>query len=198
MATGRIGLWLIGAKGGVATTVMTGLAAMNRGLVEPIGLITETSAFHPLNLALCRDIVIGGHDIRDESLLDEARRMWTVSRAISPDILEAVTPDLQDIETRIRPGTVLAAGRSIQAIASSPESKKVTTPRSIIDRIRKDIVDFSNTNDIDRVIVVNLASTEPPWSLPIPNEFEEISPLLEQTTDSSPLPQKQQWRRGCL
>ena len=124
MATGRIGLWLIGAKGGVATTVMTGLAAMNRGLVEPIGLITETSAFHPLNLALCRDIVIGGHDIRDESLLDEARRMWTVSRAISPDILEAVTPDLQDIETRIRPGTVLAAGRSIQAIASSPESKK--------------------------------------------------------------------------
>ena len=188
MATGRIGLWLIGAKGGVATTVMTGLAAMNRGLVEPIGLITETSAFHPLNLALCRDIVIGGHDIRDESLLDEARRMWTVSRAISPDILEAVTPDLQDIETRIRPGTVLAAGRSIQAIASSPESKKVTTPRSIIDRIRKDIVDFSNTNDIDRVIVVNLASTEPPWSLPIPNEFEKISPLLEQTTDSSPLP----------
>ena len=188
MATGRIGLWLIGAKGGVATTVMTGLAAMNRGLVEPIGLITETSAFHPLNLALCRDIVIGGHDIRDESLLDEARRMWTVSRAISPDILEAVTPDLQDIETRIRPGTVLAAGRSIQAIASSPESKKVTTPRSIIDRIRKDIVDFSDTNDIDRVIVVNLASTEPPWSLPIPNEFEEISPLLKQTTDSSPLP----------
>ena len=42
MAKGRIGLWLIGAKGGVATTVMTGLTALARGLVEPIGLITET------------------------------------------------------------------------------------------------------------------------------------------------------------
>ena len=188
MATGRIGLWLIGAKGGVATTVMTGLAAMNRGLVEPIGLITETSAFHPLNLAHCSDIVVGGHDIRDEGLLNEARRMWTVSRAISPDILESVTPDLLDIETRLRPGTVLAAGKSIQAIASSPESKKGTTPRNVIDQIREDIVDFADTNDVDRIIVVNLASTEPPWSLPIPNDFDELSPLLEKSTDSSPLP----------
>ena len=188
MATGRIGLWLIGAKGGVATTVMTGLAAMKRGLVEPIGLITETSAFHPLNLAHCSDIVVGGHDIRDESLLNEARRMWTVSRAISPDILESIMPDLQEIEARIRSGTVLAAGRSIQAIASSPGSEKGTTPRNIIDRIRKDIVDFATANEIDRVIVVNLASTEPPWSSPIPEDFEEIAPLLKQTTDSSPLP----------
>ena len=39
MAQKRIGLWLIGAKGGVATTVMTGLAALAQGLVEPIGLI---------------------------------------------------------------------------------------------------------------------------------------------------------------
>ena len=78
MAQKRIGLWLIGAKGGVATTVMTGLAALARGLVEPIGLITETEGFHSLNLIDWSDIVIGGHDIRNESLLDEARRMWTV------------------------------------------------------------------------------------------------------------------------
>jgi len=109
MAT-RIGLWLIGAKGGVATTVMTGLAALARGLVEPIGLITETEPFHSLNLVNWSDIVIGGHDIRDGSLLDEARRMWTVSRAISPGVLESVAPDLTEIETRLRPGTVLASG----------------------------------------------------------------------------------------
>ena len=74
-------------KGGVATTVMTGLAALARRLVEPIGLITETAAFHSLNLIDWSDIVIGGHDIRDGSLLDEARRMWTVSRAIPPSVL---------------------------------------------------------------------------------------------------------------
>ena len=188
MAQKRIGLWLIGAKGGVATTVMTGLAALARGLVEPIGLITETESFHSLNLINWSDIVIGGHDIRDGSLLDEARRMWTVSRAISPSVLESVSPDLIDIETRLRPGTVLASGSSIQAIASLSESKVAKTPRSIIDRIRTDILDFAETNDVERVVVVNLASTEPPWSLPIPDNFDEISSLLEHASESSPLP----------
>lgn len=188
MAQKRIGLWLIGAKGGVATTVMTGLAALARGLVEPIGLITETKEFHSLNLIDWSDIVVGGHDIRNESLLDEARRMWTVSRAIPPGVLESVTPDLVDIETRLRPGTVLASGTSIQAIASLPESKVAKTPRGIIDQIRTDILDFAETNDVERVVVVNLASTEPPWSSPIPDNFDELSPLLERASESSPLP----------
>jgi myo-inositol-1-phosphate synthase len=188
MAQKRIGLWLIGAKGGVATTVMTGLAALARGLVEPIGLITETKEFHSLNLIDWSDIVVGGHDIRNESLLDEARRMWTVSRAIPPGVLESVTPDLVDIETRLRPGTVLASGTSIQAIASLPESKVAKTPRGIIDQIRTDILDFAETNDVERVVVVNLASTEPPWSSPIPDNFDELSPLLECASESSPLP----------
>ena len=188
MAQKRIGLWLIGAKGGVATTVMTGLAALARGLVEPIGLITETKEFHSLNLIDWSDIVVGGHDIRNESLLDEAHRMWTVRRAIQPGVLESVTPDLVDIETRLRPGTVLASGTSIQAIASLPESKVAKTPRSIIDQIRTDILDFAETNDVERVVVVNLASTEPPWSSPIPDNFDELSPLLECASESSPLP----------
>lgn len=188
MAQKQIGLWLIGAKGGVATTVMTGLAALARGLVEPIGLITETKDFHSLNLIDWNDIVVGGHDIRNESLLDEARRMWTVSRAIPPGVLESVTPDLVDIETRLRPGTVLASGTSIQAIASLPESKVAKTPRGIIDQIRTDILDFAETNDVERVVVVNLASTEPPWSSPIPDNFDELSPLLERASESSPLP----------
>ena len=188
MAQKRIGLWLIGAKGGVATTVMTGLAALARGLVEPIGLITETEGFHSLNLIDWSDIVIGGHDIRNESLLDEARRMWTVSRAIPPGVLESVTPDLIDIETRLRTGTVLASGTSIQAIASLPESKVAKTPRGTIDQIRTDIIDFAETNDVERVVVVNLASTEPPWSSPIPDNFDELSPLLEHPSESSPLP----------
>lgn len=188
MAQKQIGLWLIGAKGGVATTVMTGLAALARGLVEPIGLITETKEFHSLNLIDWSDIVVGGHDIRNESLLDEARRMWTVSRAIPPGVLESVTPDLVDIETRLRPGTVLASGTSIQAIASLPESKVAKTPRGIIDQIRTDILDFAETNDVERVVVVNLASTEPPWSSPIPDNFDELSPLLERASESSPLP----------
>ena len=81
------------------------LAALARRLLSQLASLLRP-AFHSLNLIDWSDIVIGGHDIRDGSLLDEARRMWTVSRAISPGVLESVTPDLIDIETRLRPGTV--------------------------------------------------------------------------------------------
>ncbi|MGA1618574.1 MAG: inositol-3-phosphate synthase, partial [Pirellulales bacterium] len=104
MASGKVGLWLVGAKGGVATTVMTGLAALARGHVKPIGLLTETEPFQNLSLVSCDAIVVGGHDIRPGKLTDEARRMWTVSRAIPPELLEETAGDLDVIQTRLKPG----------------------------------------------------------------------------------------------
>jgi len=74
MAARRVGVWLIGAKGGVATTMMTGLAALRRGAIEPVGLLTETEPFARLGLVGFDDVVVGGHDIRAGRLGDEARR----------------------------------------------------------------------------------------------------------------------------
>lgn len=84
----RVGLWLIGAKGGVATTVITGLSALKRGTTGNAGLLTQTESFQKLGLVEFDQIVVGGHDIRPGSLADEARRMWSESRAITPDHLD--------------------------------------------------------------------------------------------------------------
>ena len=189
MASGQVGLWLVGAKGGVATTVMTGLAALSRGLVEPIGLVTETESFQQLSLVGCDAFVVGGHDIRPGKLTDEARRMWTSSRAIPPELLEATAADLEAIEARLRPGTVLAAGESIHALADPAVVAVAETPRQAIDRIRDDIQQFAATTGVERVVVVNLASTEPPWTRPIPETFAAIEPALDQPAAAgSPLP----------
>jgi myo-inositol-1-phosphate synthase len=189
MASGQVGLWLVGAKGGVATTVMTGLAALSRGLVEPIGLVTETESFQQLSLVGCDAFVVGGHDIRPGKLTDEARRMWTSSRAIPPELLEATAADLEAIEARLRPGTVLAAGESIQALADPAVVAVAETPRQAIDRIRDDIQQFAATTGVERVVVVNLASTEPPWTRPIPETFAAIEAALDQPAAAgSPLP----------
>lgn len=40
----RVGVWLIGARGSVATTVVVGCAAMTAGLHAPSGMVTETGA----------------------------------------------------------------------------------------------------------------------------------------------------------
>ena len=113
-APSRLGIWLIGAKGGVATTVMTGLAALQRGAIDPVGLITATEPFAGLGLVEFSDLVVGGHDIRAGSLADEARRMWTESRAITPELLDGAAGYFADVERRLRarswrPGIAFAA-----------------------------------------------------------------------------------------
>jgi myo-inositol-1-phosphate synthase len=78
----RIGIWFIGAKGGVASTAAVGLVALRKGLVGTTGLVSELPLFAPLDLCDWQDFVLGGHDIRDVRLYDEALRMHTESRAI--------------------------------------------------------------------------------------------------------------------
>ena len=44
MSSSRVGIWLIGAKGGVASTAIVGLAALRRGLVGSQGLVSQLAA----------------------------------------------------------------------------------------------------------------------------------------------------------
>ncbi|MFM7035753.1 MAG: inositol-3-phosphate synthase [Planctomycetia bacterium] len=183
----RLGLWLIGAKGGVATTVMTGLAALQRSAIDPVGLVTATEPFSRLGLVECSDIVVGGHDVRSGSLSDEARRMWTESRAISPELLDGAAGFFADVERRLRPGTLIATGDRIRSLADGSLAAVVETPRAAIDRLRADIEAFRRAERLEHVVVVNVASTEPPPSLPIPKDFAEVEPLLT-SAERCPLP----------
>jgi len=117
MPSTRVGLWLVGAKGGVATTLLTGLAGLRTGAVEPVGLVTSRPPFHRLGLVEFSEIVVGGHDIRPGRLGDEARRMWEESRAIDPALLAAAEPLFAAVERRQRPGTVVATGERIREFA---------------------------------------------------------------------------------
>jgi len=179
MARQRLGLWIIGAKGGVATTVMTGLASLARNAIPPTGLVTALDPFTRLDLAACDDIVVGGHDIRPGRLADEARRMWVDSRAITPDLLAGADDYLAAIEGRLRPGSVVGAGDTIRGLADATTAALVETPRAAVARIRADIEAFARAEHLRHVVVVNLASTEPPPALPIPADFRELEPLLD-------------------
>ena len=179
MNSARVGLWLLGAKGGVATTLLTGLAGLRDGRVPPIGLVTAREPFDRLDLVDFDDIVVGGHDIRSGSLATEARRMWTESRAIPPETLDAAAPFLAEVESRLRPGTVVACGDRIAGLADLPGAVVVETPRQAVARARRDIEDFAKAERLRHVVVVNVASTEPPPALPIPRDVAEIEPLLD-------------------
>src|SRR5690349_11143791 len=57
----RVGLWLIGALGGVASTAALGLAALRRGLIDPTGMVTGLPLFAGLDLDGPDRFVLGGH-----------------------------------------------------------------------------------------------------------------------------------------
>jgi myo-inositol-1-phosphate synthase len=187
MPAPRVGLWLVGAKGGVATTMLTGLAALRQGLTPPVGLVTALEPFTRLGLVDFSDLVVGGHDIRAGSLAAEARRMWTESRAITPEVLDAAGPFLAEVEGRLRPGTIVAAGDRIRGLADLPAAVVVETPREAIARVRRDLEAFQRDERLAHVVMVNVASTEPPPDRPIPADFAALEPLLDDAA-ACPLP----------
>lgn len=184
MAQARVGIWLIGAKGGVATTTIVGLAALKTGLIDATGLVSELPQFRHLPLADWADLVVGGHEIRGGSLPGEAARLAAESRAFSTDLLAQVREELEAIDRRIRPGTIINVGPTIAALADG-QILRGETPQDAVDRLRRDLADFAEANRLEHVVVVNLASTEPPTdTTSVPNTWAELAGRLDQV----PLP----------
>ena len=180
MPRARIGLWLIGAKGGVATTALTGLIALKKGLIGNAGLVTTLPRFESLDLIDWKDLVVGGHDIRPGRLFDEAMRMHTESRAIDADIIRQCKSELDKIEKNIRPGTIYNVGATIAQFADGELPKRRETPRDAIERIKHDLETFRKANKLDHMIVVNVASTEPPVdAAALPDRWRGLNKLLD-------------------
>jgi len=188
MARPRIGVWLIGAKGGVAVTTITGLIALGRGLTGSAGLVSELSQFQPLDLADWTDLVVGGHDVRDVSLADEAMRMHTESRAIDERLITQCKSELDAINARICSGTLINVGSTIEQIADREARERGESPRGAIERLQADFRAFVEAERLDSLIVVNVASTEPPVAMDrIPSSWSELDALIDQA-EACPLP----------
>ncbi len=137
------GLWLIGASGNVATTVAVGLAALRRGLVGATGLVTELPGISDLDLVPLGELVLGGCDLREPDVMARADRMAEVDRVLSPRLVDAVRPDLEAFAAAIAPGIPGAAAGAV-------------------DQVQAALRRFGERHGVDRIAVVNLASTEAP------------------------------------
>ncbi|MFI8230540.1 inositol-3-phosphate synthase [Streptomyces sp. NPDC085900] len=143
----RVGVWLIGARGSVATTVVAGCAAITAGLHPPTGLVTETPAFAEAGLPPLASLVFGGHDIRDCPLPKRAEAL-EAGGVLPPGLPAAVTAELAAAEREIRPG--------------GPTPGDTRTEQELIAAFAADITGFVRRHELERAVVVNVASTEPP------------------------------------
>jgi myo-inositol-1-phosphate synthase len=176
----RVGLWLIGAFGGVGATVALGLAALCRGLVDTTSLVTALPLFARVNLDEPGQFVLGGHDIRRSSFCQGVGELRQRANVFEPDLVEACLPDLTAWAENVRPGTVLNAGDTIALLADLPEVQRATCPRTCIDRLQAELRAFRDAHRLDQVVVVNVASTEPPFELgEVHASFERLAATLD-------------------
>jgi myo-inositol-1-phosphate synthase len=170
---------LIGARGGVASTVAIGLCALKKGWIGEAGLTTSLPEFRGLELPDWKELVGGGHEIRPVRLADEALRLATVSRAIDPELIGRCRAELDKIDRRIRPGTIAGVGPTIAAFAG-PEIPEKESPRDAVQRIQNDLRQFAAEHRLEHTIVVNVASTEPPFdAATLPTDWPALDRLLD-------------------
>ncbi|MGI5459462.1 inositol-3-phosphate synthase [Streptomyces sp. CA-249302] len=142
----RVGVWLIGARGSVATTVVAGCAAVTAGLHAPVGLVTETPAFARSGLPSLSSLVFGGHDTLDCPLPKRAEAL-AAGGVLPPGLPTAAASELAAADREIRPGGPVPGDTRAEA--------------ELITAFAADMRDFVRRHDLARVVVVNVASTEP-------------------------------------
>jgi myo-inositol-1-phosphate synthase len=165
MPSPTIGIWLIGALGGIATTVSVGLASLKNKLADEAGLVSALPRFQKLKLADWSAFTIGGHEIRDSTYSAEAQQLREKSHVFTPEQLQAVQPALDAFGRNVRPGTLINVGPTIESLAGGTALKsRGERPAAAIERISADLAEFRQQHKLAHVIVVNVSSTEPPVS----------------------------------
>lgn len=141
----RTGVWLIGARGSVATTAIAGCAALASGMHPPTGMVTETAAFAGCGLPPLGRLVFGGHDTASCPLPKRAEQL--VAAGVLPHGLPAAVHDgLAAADACIRPG--------------GPLPQDPRDEDELIRSFAADLGDFARDNALARTVVVNVASTE--------------------------------------
>ncbi|NNU27769.1 inositol-3-phosphate synthase [Isoptericola sediminis] len=150
--TGRTGLWLVGARGSVATTATLGLAALAAGHAPPTGCVTAAEPFDRLALPAFDDLVVGGHDVAPTTVVKQAEAL--ADAGMIPGHLLAGTRDaLAAADAEVRPGHDPRHHQGSQQEAA--------------ETLAADLVAFRERHRLDRVVVIDVASTEPPLD-PVP------------------------------
>src|SRR5438132_13130031 len=97
-----LGVWLIGARGAVATTTIVGAIALRRGHTGSVGLATETEPFHAAGLVPLDALVFGGHDLLDTPLVKAAHALCRDVEPLPPELVLLAEDELATAEAHLR------------------------------------------------------------------------------------------------
>ncbi|MFK7741343.1 MAG: inositol-3-phosphate synthase [Planctomycetota bacterium] len=156
----KVGVWLFGAYGGLATTLVVGTRAMARGLADTRGLTTESDVARDIPFRPIDTFVFGGHEIRSSDFAQAAAEIGEQTGTLSTELLRKLKRDLLAQSKNVVEGYAPNAGATIEKLRSGKKPKPLSL-RTQAARIERDIKAFQKKHRLERVICVNLTSTEP-------------------------------------
>jgi myo-inositol-1-phosphate synthase len=162
-ANGKLGI-LIPGLGAVATTLIAGVEAVNKGLSKPIGALTQmgnirlgkrTENRYPkikefVPLADLNDIVWGGWDVYSDNVYEAAVN----AEVLESRLLESVKAELEAVKP------MKAAFDKNYAKNLDGTHVKTGTRLDMANELMEDIKNFQEQNGLDRVVVLWCGSTE--------------------------------------
>src|SRR5271165_1848411 len=154
----RIGVAIVGVNGAVASTVIAGVELMKRGLAPRVGMVTEKtdariaeSITELLDLAPLESLVFAGWDLQFANTYEGALH----HKVLPAHVLENVRPELE----RVRPWPAVFA-KSYVGKLSGENVVRASGLREEVAILERDLEGFKKAHGLDRVVMVNLASTE--------------------------------------
>ena len=180
----RTGVWFVGARGSVAATAVAGALAVRAGLAGQVGLVSESAPVAVARLPELGSLVFGGHEVADVSLPKRVEEL-VAAKVVPHEIAAALTAELASVDHSIRPG--IRGNPGVQRAAAAA--------------VQADLRAFRAEHRLERVVVVDVSSTEPPTA-----QAAELVSLteLERALDAgeSPLPPSSLYayaafRAGC-
>ena len=146
---GKLGVYIIGARGNVATTALLGQLAIAEGRAAATGMVTDGPEFRGIGLAGLQDLMLGGCDVASTALADKAAELGA-ARVVPTALAHDLTDDLGAVDARIDKVEGFAFG----ALPRGGYLSELTRCEELLAR-------FGSGHGLERVVVVNLCSTEP-------------------------------------
>ena len=145
----RVGIAVIGLNGAVATTAAAGIAMIRAGSNDLSGLPLASRDVD--GMAAYRDLHFGGWDLSHDDLATAALKHGVLSESE----LANGASSLSDM----RPWPAVG---STDFCANIDGANKIAAPghRAAVQHIQDDLARFKSEQNLDRVVMINLASTE--------------------------------------
>src|ERR687886_2054000 len=162
---GRLGVLMPG-MGAVATTLVAGVELIRKGLAEPVGSLTQLGTvrlgkrtenrvpkikdFVPL--AEMGDLFFGGWD----AFPDDAYEAAVTAGVLEKEHLNAIREGLKEV----RPYPAVFDRRYVAGLGSATHTKSYGSLREAAEQVCEDIRAFKEEHSLERVVMINCASTE--------------------------------------